>query len=631
MLQRIRDRITGKLALVILAFIALPFLFFGIDYNFIGLGYAAKVDGEEISVAQFENAYRNQLMALAEQGTEIPDDLRQLVREGVLDRMIQQSLIDQYVDRAGFTVSDQLVTDLIQRDPTWQVDGEFSRESYYQWLELRAIDASAFEASQRQALEQNQLQRGIAATAFVTPAEYRRYLNLYGERRQVSIAEIDVNALTESIEVSDEDVQAYYDERPDEFLSPESVNVAYVELRRDDVAENVEISEDELLAYYESSTDRYRQDEQRRASHILIPFGDDEAAAEEQATALTARVEAGEPFEDLARQYSADSSSATRGGDLGLLPETQLPAGLGEAVFAMDEGELRGPVRSDFGYHVVRLEEIVSGGAMPLENIRAELERELRLDKAEAVYLDVERELSDALFDADDIESLAEASGLELKTASGFTRTGGEPFGSNQAAIDAIFDPAILEDRQISDIIELDANRAIVVTVTDYFEAARQPLDEVRETIASRLRTERAFEVANGRVAEIESAIAGGAGVDEAIEGMDNVTARELTLTRQSTDVAQRLRNAVFQQKKPAEGGVRTGTVVTQDQKYIVFSLTAVTPGRPESIPLAERDAGKEQLGMQSGSQDLAALVADLEASADIVKSQDVLAQETLF
>lgn len=631
MLQQIRDRITGKFALAILALIALPFVFFGINYDFVGFGFAAKVDGEEISVQQFENAYQDQLLALTEQGTEIPDELRSLVREGVLDRMIRDELISQYLEEAGYAVSDQLVTDFIQRDPTWQVDGSFSRDTYYQWLELRAIDPGVFEESQRRALEQNQLQRGIAATAFMTPYEYRRYLNLYGEQREVDFAEIDINALAENVEVSDDDVQAYYDARPDGYLSPESVDFAYVELRRDELAAGIEISEDELLQYYEESQSRYQQDEQRQARHILLPFGDDEAAVEAEAAALTARAQAGEPFEDLARQYSQDSSSAERGGDLGLLLESQLPEGLAEAVFSMEQGDVQGPVRTDFGFHVVRLDEIRAGGALPFADVRGELERELGLEKADDRYLVVERDLSDALFDAASMEALSEATGLELKTASGYTRSGGDPFGSNQAAIDAIFDPRVLDDREISDIVELDANRSVVVAVTGYNEAARRALEDVRDSIESAIKSERAFALANGYVVEIEAALRSGGGMAEAVADAEPITTRTAVVTRQSVDVDGRVRSAIFQEKKPAAGQPRVGTVVTDDQKYVVYSLTGVTPGRPEAIPLAERDQGKLQLSLQSGAYDLAAFVSDLEAQAEIVKSEDVLARDTLF
>ncbi len=631
MLQRIRDRITGKFALAILALIALPFVFFGINYNFIGVGFAAKVNGDEISAFEFENAYRNQLLRLAEQGTEIPTELRQLVREGVLDALIRDMLVNQFLEQAGYEISDQILTDFIQRDETWRVDGEFSREAYYQWLETRGLDPGQFEASQRRGLEQNQLQRGVAASAFVTPSEYRRYLNLYGEQRQVSIAEIDIVALAETIEVSEEEARAYYDERPDAFRSPESVDLSYVELRRDALAAGVEVGEDELERYYQESSSRFVQDEQRRARHILIPFGDDEAAAGEQAAALAARAQAGEPFEDLARQYSKDGGTAQQGGDLGFMLRTQLSGELGDAIFEMETGDIVGPVKSTFGFHVIRLDGVRAGGPLPLEEVRGELERELRSQKADAQYETLERQLADALFDAANIETLARSVGLELNGTSGFTRLGGEPFGTNQAAIDAIFDDAVLTRGEISDIIELDANRAIVVAVTRYNEAARRPFEEVRAEIDSSIKSERAFAIANQRVAELQAALLGGADFEEAAAAIEGLTTRTAVIERQDTDVDPRIRAAVFQEKKPAPGRPRVGTVVTEDSKYAVYSITDYAPGRPESIPLAERDAGKQQLGLMSGSRDLQSLIAELERRADIVKSEDVLAQETPF
>ena len=187
-----------------------------------------------------------------------------------------------------------------------------------------------------------------------------------------------------------------------------------------------------------------------------------------------------------------------------------------------------------------------------------------------------------------------------------------------------------MADTQI-DIIELDANRAIVVAVTQYNEAARQPLDEVRARIENQLKAEQAFADANGRVAQIEAAPRGGSSIEDAIAEMEAVTTRSLVIDRQATDVDQQLATAVFNQKKPIGGQPAVGTVVTADSKYVVYSLTSVAPGRPESIPLADRDQGKLQLALQSGAQDLNSLVSDLQATADIVKSEDVLAQQTLF
>lgn len=632
MLQRIRDRITGKFALALLVLIACSFVFFGITPSFIAGGYAAKVNGEDISAAAFEAAYRNQLLAVAEQGGEIPSELRALVRDGVLDSLIRDLLVEQYVNRGRYAVPDQAVSDAIQREETWQRDGEFSREVYYQWLEQRAMSPAEFEASQRRFLVQNQLQRGVGASAFVTPAEYRRYLNLYGEQRQVSVAEIDIAGLTESIEVDEEAARAYYDDRPDGFQAPESVDFQYVELDRSELAAAAEIGEEELRQRYEDSSDRYRQDEQRRARHILIPFGDDEAAAEQEAAALSARAQAGEPFADLARQYSKDGGTAESGGDLGLLLQTQLPAELGDAVFAMQTGDIEGPIRSTFGFHVVRLDEVREGGPLPLEQVRGEIEALLRSDKAAAAYESLERQLSDALFDAANVGALSEATGLELRSASGFTRSGGEPFGVNQVVIDAAFEARALEDREPSDILELDANRAIVLQVSDYHPAARRLFADVRDEIVEAVKSERALEIATERASTFQAALRNGTEFATAAEAVEGLVTRTVAMSREDTGPQDaRLRAAVFQEKKPAPGRPRVGTVLTEDNKYAVYSVTAYAPGRPESIPLAERDETKLRLGFQSGSQDLAAMVLDLQQNADIVKSEDVLAADSVF
>lgn len=631
MLQQIRDRITGKFALVILVVLALSFVFFGVSGSFIGLGYAAKVNGQEIPIASFENAYRNRLLQLAEQGSEIPTELRPLLRDGVLDGQIRDLLVEQYIDDARYEVADRLVTDVIQRNPTWQVDGEFSRDEYYQWLDQQAVTPSQFEMNQRLGMEINQLQRGVAATAFVTPSEYRRYLNLYGEQRQVSVAEVDVAALTESIEVSEADIQAYYDERPEGFMSPESVDLRYLELSRSALAGEVDVTEQELKDYYDDSSSLYLQEEQRQARHILIPFGDDEAAAEQEAAGLTARAGAGEPFEDLARQYSKDTGTAERGGDLGLLLRAQLPAELGDAVFAMDVGDVDGPVRTSFGFHVVKLDEARAGGVLPLDEVRNEVLSALQIEKADAAYSRMERSLSAALFDAEDIQSLSETVGLELRSADGFQRTGGEPFAANQAIIDTVFADRVLNDREISDIVELDADRSVVVAVESYQEAARRPLAEVSDQILSAVKSERAFAIANERVATLEAALAGGQDFEEAAALVEGTETRTIAVTRQSTDGDSRVRASVFQEKKPVAGQPRVGTVLMENGNYAVYSVTAYSPGRPESIPLAERDEMKIQLGADSGSKDYLALIMNLENEAEIIKSEDVLAADSLF
>jgi peptidyl-prolyl cis-trans isomerase D len=338
MLQHIREKFTGVFAIVLLSVLALSFVFFGIgNFNFLNAGNAAVVDDVEISIFQLENAYQNQLLQLSD-FSNLPPETLQLIRRNTLERLIRDALVDVYVDKAGYRIGDEQIAELIQQEPTFQVDGVFSKEAYYNWLEQQVIDARVFEASQRAAMRNSQVQRGIGATAFVTPSEYRRYLNLFAEERVVSLATFDIAALADTIVVDDEDVQAFYDSRPDAFRADESVDFQYVEIDRSALVDAIEVAEEELQQYYDVNASRFLQDESRSARHILITFDGDEAAAEELAASLTARAQAGEPFEDLARQYSKDGGTAQRGGDLGTMLQTQMEGPLGDAIFSIAEG-----------------------------------------------------------------------------------------------------------------------------------------------------------------------------------------------------------------------------------------------------------------------------------------------------
>ncbi|HLU05443.1 MAG TPA: SurA N-terminal domain-containing protein [Woeseiaceae bacterium] len=627
MLQNIRERITGGWAIAFLVLMAIPFAFFGISGDFTGGSYAAKVEGVEIPVAQLENQYQAELARYAEFGTDLPAELRSLVRQGVLNNLIRETLINVHVSEQGYRISDQMITDFIQRVPEFQVDGRFSKDRYYQWLEERALTPARFEESQRESLRLQQFQRGLAATAFVTPAEYRRYLNLYGEQRRAAIATFDVDTFAEDIEISDEEVASYYEANPVEFRTEESADVDYIEIDRSGLRNQVQITEEQLREYYAQSTNRYLQDESRQARHILIPFGEDRGAAEEQAGALVERARAGEPFEDLARQYSADSSTAEQGGTLDTTLKSQMPEALGNAIFSMDRGEIAGPVESEFGFHVVRLDSIQAGGPLPLEQVRAELENELRDIEAEEAFQDLQRSISDALFDAQDLNQIAATAGLEVRSADGFTRSGGEPFGANQAVIDAVFDPRVLNDGAVSDIVELDANRAAVFQVREHHEAAQQPLDEVRERIVATLRMERARENVRQRALELEATLRSGADFAEAAAAAGAEVTPLKVLSRQDENADPRVLEAIFRAEKPAEGRAVVGNTVSEEGNYAVYSVAAVMPGRPEAIPLEQRDAEKERLTQQAGAADYTAVVLDLERQADIVIADDALAE----
>lgn len=628
MLQTIRERFTGVFAVTIFGMIVVSFIFWGIgNFTFLSGSSAATVDGVEISTAQLEGAYQNQLLQYSDYGN-LPAETRQAIKAGTLERMIRETVVDLHVGEEGYRIGDEQIAEMIQSAPEFQEDGEFKKELYYSWLDQTVQTARAFEAQQRQALRLSQLQRGIGATAFVTPTEYRRYLNLLFEKRQASIATFDIAALADTVVVNDEDVQAYYDSRPDDFRSPEAVDFEYVEINRETLGQEMQISEDVLKQYYADNSDRFRQDERRRASHILIPFGDDEAAAEEQARALTARIEAGEPFADLARQYSKDGGTADQGGSLGTVMKSQMPGALGDAIFSMDEGELRGPVRTEFGFHVVKLDEIIVGGPLPLDDVRGELVQELKSQAVEAEFQQLERQLSDALFDATDLQSVADVAGLEIQSVAGFTREGGEPFGSNQAVIEAVFDPLVLNERQISDLVEVDANRSVMVHVTDYHPEARRALEEVHDEIVFSLQSERALNIIEDRSRRLREGLEEGRDFAAMAAQLEATFVPNVTVGRVDEGVDKAVLGAIFRAKKPSPGKARLGSIITTEGDYAVYAVNAVIPGRPEAIPLEERDQRKERLQSEAGAADYIAFVNELTREADIERNEDSLEEQ---
>lgn len=630
MLQQIREKFTGTFALVILALIGIPFVFFGINYDFTGSSFAAKVDGEEISAAFFEQQYRSELAQRPELA-DLSAAQRQQLRRSLLERLVRDQLVRNYLAEHGYRIGDKQLTDLIQREQEFQVDGKFDREAYVDYLAVRGREPREFEEAQRQFMREFQLRSSIMASAVVTPSEYRRYLNLAAEQRLVTLATLDQAIVAGEIEVTDEQVQAFYDSNPTMFQLPESADVQYIRISRQDVADGIEIDEETLAQYYEDEKYRYLQDEQRQARHILIQFGDDEEAAKTQAEDILMRIRSGDSFAALAQEFSMDGGTASQGGNLGVLTESQLPDALGAAIFAMEEGDLQGPVRSDFGFHIVRLDDILERGPLPLDQVRGELLSELQGREADSLYLELERRLSDALFDLGDMQAIAEAVGADVQTIEGFTRDGAAPFGANQAAIDAVFSDAVLSGEQISEVIELDADSAAVFRVTQHNEAQRQPLDEVRDQIEAQVRAQQAETLLAQRAEQILEAIDSGEDFGTAAEAAGATVGEPTLLTRQDTETDQLVVFEVFAAPKPTQDSPVTGRVRGLDGTYTVYSLEAVLPGRPESIPLAQRDAGKAQLAQESGVGDYIAFVESLYDEAEVVINPDALEEQDLL
>ena len=630
MLTAIREKFTGGIAIGILALIGVPFLFFGVNFDRTGQSIVASVDGSDISAFTFEQAYRERLERNPT-WAQAPSEFKQQVRAGVLNSMIRDRVVEMHLIREGYQISATQLDAVIQRVPEFQLDGVFDLDTAEMLLLQNGLTSEQFRASQRGRMRADQLRRAIGGTALVTPAAYRRYLNLIAEQRLVSLATFTLESVIAEVEVTDEMVVAFYDANDTLFLTQETADIEFIEVRRDAIAAGIEVSEEDLLFYYDDSSARYLQDEQRQARHILILSGDDAAAAETLAEDLLARARAGESFAALAQEYSKDGGTAANGGDLGVLTRSQLAGDLGGAIFDMVEGEVTGPIESEFGFHIVQLDKILERGPLPLDEVRAELLSELRDRDAESVFRDLERQVSDALFDGDDMQAIAAAVGLDVQAIAAFSRSGAEPFGANQAAIDAVFDASVLFDGNISEVIELDANRSVIFKVTQHNEATRLPLAEVRDQIVDDIKTQEASKIVFNRAEALYAALEAGEEFGVAAEAAGAVVSAPTLVSRQTQDIDRAVLGQIFMTTKPAPDASVTGQVTSIDGGVTVFSLDAVLPGRPESIPLVDRDSRREQLALEAGASDYYAFIQALYDNADIVISQDALAAQDLL
>jgi len=629
MLQKIREKITGWVAGIILALLAFVFAVWGIDIGFSNQSVAAVVNGDKIPVAPVRQAIQSQLSQFQQAyGTEVPEVVENQVRESVLESFVTNRLLLQRIREEGYRVSDDTLTASIQQIPAFQVNGQFSLDAYRAMLANVGYSPTQFEAEQRQNMEIGQLQDGILRSAFVTPAELDRQVRVTQEQRQVAWVVVPVSRYVDQVAVTEEQILAEYEEHPDRYMNPESVDLEYVEVRLDDIMSQVTVTEDDLREFYDVEFSRdpqmFSAPEQRRARHILVAIDDDtdEAQALEKAAALAERVRGGEDFPEVAREASDDSGSAELGGDLDWVERDMMVAPFEEALFAMEEGEISDPVLSPFGYHIIKLEEIRAGDVKTYDEARADLEVEYRNRKAEDIYYDRAERLAELAFESpDSLAPAAQELGLQINRIERMARSGGTGLAADAQVIAAAFSESVLTNGENSEPIELGDGHAVVLRVGAHYEAAPKPLDEVRDNIQSRLQRdaarERAAEVGGELVARLEAG-EDAAAVASSVDAQFNATQ---AVRRDSTDLPLQVRQAVF--AAAYEGGTQVGGVPLADGSFAAWLLTGVEAGDPQSLSDEERQALERQLAQSSAGAELNAYVTELRGSSTVVINRD--------
>jgi len=636
MLQTIREKFTGVIAFLIIGAIAITLVisFSGMDGGVVTGSFAAEVNGEEIPAINYQRVMQNQLYRQQEllQGDLTPE-LQEQIQRNVLEGMIRNEVVRQFVREAGFRVDDQRVMQFIRNQEAFQVGGEYSYDSYVMMLANQGMTPEGFEREQREQMEVTQLENGIVASAFYTPTEYRRYIELLAEERTAAFVQLDPSMLTENVALTDDQLQAFYDANHDLFMSEESVSLEYIEIVLDDVKSDVVVLAEDVRDFYDANPERFISADQRNVSHILILIDAevDEAAAAATATDLRARLDQGEEFEALARDNSQDPVSAAAGGDLGWATPGDYPEAFEEVLFALEPGQVSAPVRTEFGFHLIRLDEIRPGMQQMFEEVRDELFDELRLQQAADDFYALAERIDDlALENAGSLATVASDVGLELLTIDRFTRSGAEPLGYSPDLVDVAFSVAVLEDGENSPLIELADDRAVVLSVTEHHLSELRSFADVRDLVEETLRSRGAAELARARGGEVLARLEGGESFADLAAEFAFEAPEATTLTRAVPDVSPEILAAIFRAPRPIEGQPAYQGLALGNGGFAVFRLDAVAPGRPEMIPQQQRDQRKQLLAQQAGGNSAGALVADLRGAAKVLVAPGLFDQPDL-
>ena len=624
MLQGIRDRAHGFIAWIIVILISIPFALWGVQ-EYLGPDpniAVAEVDGEEISLVEYQLALQTVRSSL---GRQFPgQDISRLmgeafVRDRAMDGLVRERLIAGASSEAGFVVSDEQLAGAIRTVPAFQRDGEFSSEEYEFALRRGGTSPGRFEDDTRRRLLESQWRDTLVLSSVASKERARRLSALTGQSRAYSRLAVPAERFA-GVDIAEEAIAERYEENKAAFMSPEEVRLRYVVLAREDLADEIEIPPGTVEARYEARKAGFTVAEQRRVSHILVADeeGNDEALA--RAEALRARIVAGVPFEEVAREASDDPASGQQGGDLGFGGRGIWAPPFEAAAFSLAVGDLSEPVRSDFGVHLIRVDDIRESRTRSFDEVKEELEQEYRDEQAEQIYFEQAERLSNLVFEQpDNLDEPAELLGLTVEE-SGYVSRRGEPGHDvlgEPAVIAAAFDAEVTAGNN-SEPVEIADYRTVVVRVEERRAPRQLGLDEVRSEIVASLRTERAREetrilgvelLGRLRAGEDRFAVAGGLAWSE-----------ERTIGRRETDVGRAERGVLFSMPHPGSGETVFDGVALANGDFMVLALERVIE---EDVEFEEFDEFRRELSQRIGFDLQESFLAGLRERAEIRIHED--------
>ena len=623
MLQNIRDNSQGWIAKTIIGIIVALMAFTGIEAIFQASGNnkqdVAKVNGEEITQTELSQAVDMQRRQLMQQlGKDFDASLldEKLLREAALKGLIDRKLLLQGAADSKFGFSEAALDQTILLTPEFQVDGKFSPERFDQVIRQLGYSRMQFRQMLTQEMLIGQVRAGIAGSGFVTDAEVLAFARL--EKQTRDFATVNIKADPAAVKLTDDEVKAYYDQHAKEFMTPDQVVIDYLELKKSSFFDQVTVKDEELQAAYQKETANLA--EQRRAAHILIEVNDKvtEAQAKAKIEEIQARLAKGEKFEALAKEFSQDPGSANNGGDLGFAGPGVYDPDFETALYALNQDQVSAPVRSSFGWHLIKLLGVEAPQVPSFASLKDKLTRELKTQQVEQRFVEATKQLEDAAFEASDLAQPASDLKLTVHTSAPFGREGGEGVAANRAVLTAAFSPEVLDEGANSTAIELDPETIIVLRAKEHLKPTQLPLESVSAAIRTQMSKERAIAAAKTHADELIASLRDGkTPLNQPIDGQAWKVTEAATRNAEAIEPA--VLQALFRMPKPAAKDKPTFTTVTlADGSLVIVRLNGVNEA---AAPTDEEKAQYRRfLASRVGQQDFAAYRKQLETKADIKK-----------
>lgn len=604
MLQDLRQKIQGTTAKIVVGLIVISFAFFGIESILVSGGgnEIAEVNGESIYPQDLQQSLDTQKRRMiAMMGDDIDptmlDDER--LRPQALESLINRKLLMQSAQKLGLTISEPEIGSVVGSMEQFQVDGVFSPELYKSVLSNLGYTPSYFKASLRDDMVLNQLRSGLAGSEFVTPAELEINTRVLSEQRDLRYVTIPREKFVSAEPFTDQQIETYYATHQDDFRSPESVDIDYLELNLDDFREPV--SESAILEAYELAKQDSQFQTQNRVSHILFEStegsGLDERLAEAQA-----ELAAGTAFAEVAKKYSDDVGSADKGGDLGYSSGQTFPETMEEAISQLEPGVVSAPVKTDAGTHLIVVTERKQGGEPSLDEMREQLRETLQTDEARVALLRDVESLRDLSFNSEDLSYPAKELNLPIRQAAAVTRTHNEGLFSNSLLVQAAFSDDVLSSGHNSEVIELPGDKFVVLHMRVHNQPEVKSLDTVKDQVIARLTEDTSKAAVNAEASKLLEQLRAGQALEAVATEKGYEVHVELGVNRRNATLSPEVLQRLFELPPPDSGKSITEFVVAQNGDVAIIELTRVNAGEYQSLPEAERGQLRQLLSGEFGN-----------------------------